>query len=309
MLDALVEMWPMHCGHFPLPAIGPPGLSSASILGRVPVLSDVFGVLAQVEPFAGDLFTTRTLWSCLIVAASAFVQATIGFAAAMFGLPLLLWAGNDLMESQVLLVTAMLPQNVFSLWTLRRSLDFREIVWPAILRTAGLPLGIAGLAVVMTWAATTIQQFVGILILVALAIQALVGIEWRSARQPWWMVLVFGGSGVLQGISGMSGPPMVLWVHAQRYAHDRARAFLFAMYIINFIPQVLLLWWKFGSPVFNAMAVGLLALPPVLLCAMLGLRLGTSLGDRWLRPTSFALLLWIGLSSLLEPWLKAVVFP
>ncbi len=256
-----------------------------------------------------ELFTTQTLWSCLIVAAAALVQATLGFAAAMFGLPLLLWAGNDFVESQVLLVTAMFPQNLFSLWKLRRSIDLREVVLPVAIRTAALPIGIAGLAIVMTWSQGSIQQFVGALILLALGIQTLVGAQWRSARHPLWMGVVFGGSGVLQGISGMSAPPMVLWVHAQRYSHDRARAFLFAIYCSNFIPQILLLWWNFGNAVLHAMAVALLALPCVLLGAMFGLRLGSRLGDRWMRPTMFALLLWIGLSSLLQPWLQAAIFP
>lgn len=256
-----------------------------------------------------ELLSTQTVWSCLIVAASALVQATVGFAAAMFGLPLLLWAGNNLMESQVLLVTAMLPQNLLSLWKLRHSIDLREVVWPATIRIAALPIGVAAMAMVMTWPAGAIHQCVGVLILVALGIQTLVGIEWQGARKPMWMGLIFGGSGFLQGLSGMSAPPMVLWVHAQRFSHDHARAFLFAMYITNFVPQTLLLWWKFGSPVLQAMTVGVLALPLVLLSAMAGLRLGTLLGDRWLRPTSFLLLFWIGLSSLLEPWLKATVLP
>lgn len=288
MLNALSEMWPLFCGHFP------------------PVDCPAWSWLAEVEPApAWDILTSRTLWSCLIVAASAMVQATVGFASALLGLPLLLWAGNDMVESQVLLVTGMLPQHIFGVWKLRHSIDWREIIWPATIRTATLPIGIAGLAIVMTWPSTRVQQFVGVLILLALATQALVGVEWHSARRPWWIALVFGCSGVLQGISGMSGPPVVLWVHAQRFTHDHARAFLFAMAITNFLPQVLLLWWRFGSPVLHAMGVGLLALPLVLLSAMVGLRLGSRLGTRWLRSVTFALLLWIGLSSLLGPWIQA----
>ncbi|MEO8269254.1 MAG: sulfite exporter TauE/SafE family protein [Aureliella sp.] len=260
-------------------------------------------------PCLWELASTQTLWTCLIVAVAAFVQATVGFAAAMFGLPLLLWAGNNLMESQVLLVTAMLPQNLFSLWKLRRSIDLREVALPAAIRTAALPLGVAGLAVVMTWPPGTVQQFVGALILLALGIQTLVGVEWKSARRPLWMGVVFGSSGFMQGISGMSAPPMVLWVRAQHFTHDRARAFLFAMYISNFIPQMLLLWWKFGSPVFHTMAVALLAVPGVLISAMLGLRLGSRLGDRWMRPSVLVLLLWIGFSSLLQPWLQTYILP
>lgn len=256
-----------------------------------------------------ELFSTQTFWSCLIVAAAALVQATVGFAAAMFGLPLLLWVGNDFVESQVLLITAMFPQNLFSLWKLRRSIDLREVALPVAIRTAALPIGIAGLAVVVTWPQGSIQQFVGALILLALGIQTLVGAQWRSARHPLWMAVVFGGSGVLQGISGMSAPPMVLWVHAQRYSHDRARAFLFAIYCSNFVPQMLLLWWKFGNSVFHTVLVALFALPWVLLSAVLGLRLGSRLGERWMRPAMFILLLWIGLSSLLQPWLQASIFP
>ncbi len=256
-----------------------------------------------------ELASAQTMWSCLIVAAAALVQATVGFAAAMFGLPLLMWVGNDFVESQVLLVTAMLPQNLFSLWKLRNKIDLREVALPVALRTAAMPIGIVGLAIVMTWPQGSIHQLVGALILLALGVQTLVGAQWRSARHPVWMGLVFGGSGVLQGLSGMSAPPMVLWVHAQRYSHDRARAFLFAIYCSNFVPQILLLWWKFGNPVFQSMAVALLALPGVMLSAMLGLRLGSRLGERWMRPAIFALLLWIGLSSLLQPWLQTYVLP
>lgn len=256
-----------------------------------------------------EFASTQTMWSCLIVAAAAFVQATVGFAAAMFGLPLLMWVGNDFVESQVLLVTAMLPQNLFSLWRLRRNIDLREVALPVVLRTVAMPIGIVGLAIVMTWPQGSIQQLVGALILLALGVQTLVGAQWRSARHPVWMALVFGGSGVLQGLSGMSAPPMVLWVHAQRYSHDRARAFLFAIYCCNFAPQILLLWWKFGNAVFHSMAIALLALPGVLLSATLGLRLGSRLGERWMRPAIFALLLWIGLSSLLQPWLQTYVLP
>jgi uncharacterized membrane protein YfcA len=260
-------------------------------------------------PCLWEILSTQTMWSCLIVAAAALVQATVGFAAAMFGLPLLMWVGNDFVESQVLLVTAMFPQNLFNLWKLRHKIDLREVALPVAIRTAAMPIGIAGLALVMTWPQGTIQQLVGALILLALGVQTLVGTQWRSARHPVWMGVVFGGSGVLQGLSGMSAPPMVLWVHAQRYTHDRARAFLFAIYCSNFVPQILLLWWKFGNSVFHSMAVALLTLPGVLLSATLGLWLGSRLGERWMRPAVFALLLWIGISSLLQPWLHGVVLP
>ncbi|MEZ6136217.1 MAG: sulfite exporter TauE/SafE family protein [Pirellulaceae bacterium] len=247
------------------------------------------------------ILSERVVLSLLILALASFIQATVGFAAALFGIPLLMWAGNDLIAAQVMIITAMLSQNLLSVWKLRHSIDYGEVVWPALIRVTALPIGIAGLAMVMTWSAAGINQLVGLIILLAVVMQAFVGIEWKTARRPHWLIITFGGSGVLQGLSGMSGPPMVLWVHGQRYSTDRARAFLFAMYITNFFPQMLLLWWQFGSSVLSAVIVACLSLPAVLVGAMLGLRLGSRLGDRWLRPITYACLIALAVRSLLQP--------
>ncbi len=248
-----------------------------------------------------ELLTAQVAISLCILALAAFIQATVGFAAALVGLPLLLWAGNDLLTSQIMIISAMLPQNVLSVWKLRRSIDYSEVVVPAVIRIAALPIGVAGLVVVMTWSKGQINQLVGAIVLLAVAIQALAGVEWKNARWWPWLLLTFGGSGILQGLSGMSGPPMVLWVHGQRYSADRARAFLFAMYISNFLPQLGLVWWRFGSTVPRAALIGLMALPLVLVGAVLGLKLGSRLGDRWLRPLTYGALIAIALNSLLAP--------
>lgn len=257
------------------------------------------------DPAAADLLdlllSQRTAWSILILAAASFIQATVGFAAALFGLPLLIWAGNDLMTAQVLIITAMLPQNLFAVWRLRHSITPREVAVPIALRLAFLPIGIIGMGWVLTWPQYRIQQLVGAIILFAVILQGFVGIEWKSARRWYWMLVVFGGSGILQGLTGMSGPPMVLWVHGQRYPVDRVRAFLFTVYIANFPPQIALLAWRYGSAVWLAMLVALLAVPGVIAAAMLGLRFGTWLGDQRVRPLSYLGLIALALYSLLGP--------
>lgn len=208
------------------------------------------------------------------------------------------------MTAQLLVITAMLPQNVFSVWALRDSITLKEVAFPAMIRIAAMPIGIVGLTYVLTLTPAGVNQFVGAMILCAVVMQAFVGIEWKTAQKWYWILITFGGSGILQGLSGMSGPPMVLWVHGQRYSANRARAFLFSMYISNFLPQVLLLWSHFGSGVWRGVGIGLLATPPVVFGAVLGLRLGSLLGDRWLRPISYACLIAIAAYSLLGPWLR-----
>ncbi|QDV23979.1 TSUP family transporter [Aureliella helgolandensis] len=267
------------------------------------VLPQQFIAFATQE-WSPDQWSPRVLISILILAGSAFVQATVGFAAALFGLPLLLWAGNSLVEAQVMIITAMLAQNFLSVWKLRRSIDLREVVVPAAIRISALPIGVAGLGFVMTWSAAAVNQLVGGIILFAVALQSLVGIEWKNANKPIWVAATFGGSGILQGLSGMSGPPMVLWVHGQRFSADRARAFLFSMYISNFGPQMALLTWRFGFSVWYSAGIALLSVPLVIVGALLGLRLGSWFGDRWLRPITYLCLIVLAVSSMLEPWLN-----
>lgn len=269
----------------------------------------VYGSLAEFLGSFVDSLDSTIMWSMLILAIAAFVQATVGFAAALFGLPLLLWVGNDLMSSQVMIITAMLPQNIFAVWKLRRNIGLKEVLVPAAIRISALPIGIAGLAIVLTWTAAGINQLVGLIILFAVCLQAVVGVEWKSAQRPHWVIATFGGSGILQGLSGMSGPPMVLWVHGQRYTADHARAFLFAMYISNYLPQMGLLYWKFGIAVVNAALIALLSIPLVLVASTCGLRLGSWFGDKWLRPITYACLIWLALSSMIEPWLSRTVYP
>lgn len=242
-------------------------------------------------------------WSVVILVVSAILQATAGFGAALFGLPLLLLAGNQLFEAQLLLLCAMLPQNVFACWRLRKSIDYREVAVPAVIRTLAMPIGVLGLSALMLQSEQRIGQVVGSIILLSILLQALSGVEFKSAKRWPWILLTFGGSGIMQGLSGIGGPPMVLWVYGQKYSVDRARAFLFAIYVANFIPQMLVLYWKFGTQIWTCSLVGLLVTPLILLAAEAGLRLGSRLGDRWMRPAIYLALSSLALAMIVRPWL------
>lgn len=252
-----------------------------------------------------NLLTEQVGQSIFILALSALLQSTAGFGAALFGLPLLLWAGNSLVESQLLILAAMLPQNIFAYWRLRHHVNLRELALPAAIRIVTLPLGVAALSQLMTYSTQTIGQVVGIVILVAIGMQSLAGMDWKNAKHWSWLLVTFGGSGFLQGLMGTGGPPMVLWVHGQRYGIDRARAFLFAVYVIGFVPQALLLRWTFGELFWRPIAVAIVALPFVLAASELGLQLGRFLGDGRMRRLTYLVLFALGLIAIMRPWLAA----
>lgn len=234
---------------------------------------------------------------------SAWLQSLTGFGAALLGVPLLLLVGNHLFESQLLLLCAILPQNVFGCWTLRHSIDYREVALPAVLRIVAMPVGVLGLSALMSSSEEGIGVVVGVVILLAVGLQSLVGVEFKNARKWYWMIITFGGSGLLQGLSGIGGPPLVLWVYGQKFSVDRTRAFLFALYLANFAPQMAVLHWKFGSAIWKSVFVGLLATPLILIAAKSGLRLGSRMGDRWLRPLVHVTLLILAFIMILKPWL------
>ena len=237
-----------------------------------------------------------------ILAGSACLQATVGFAAGLMGIPLLLWAGNSLPESQILIITAMLPQNALLLWKLRHHTSAAEIAVPAIVRLSFMPLGLFALSwLVHNWAGL-IEPLIGAIVLTAVISQIVSGRRWETAGRWYWVLTTFGLSGVMQGLSGMSAPPMLLWVHGQRFSANRARSFLFAMYLTNFLPQLALMLWAFGPKLLTSVLVALLALPLIILGSLIGLRLGNRIGDKGLRPVTYALLIWIAIACLLDPW-------
>jgi uncharacterized membrane protein YfcA len=252
----------------------------------------------------GSFFEPQFVATLFILAGSACLQATVGFAAGLMGIPLLLWAGNSLPEAQVLIITAMLPQNALLVWKLRHHIQPREVAMPAIVRLSFMPLGLLALAWLVGHYAVAIKPLVGAIVLAAVSSQMINARPWANAQRWYWVLGTFGLSGVLQGLSGMSAPPMLLWVHGQRFSANRARSFLFAMYLSNFLPQLALMLWAFGPTLLTSVLLALTALPLIVLGSLLGLRLGNRLGDRWLRPVTYGLLIWMAVACLLDPWLS-----
>jgi uncharacterized protein len=246
----------------------------------------------------------QVIATVFILASAACLQATVGFAAGLMGIPLLLWAGNSLPEAQTLIITAMLPQNALLLWKLRHHTSASEIAVPAVVRLAFMPLGLFALAWLVRNSSHLIEPLVGAIVLTAVIAQTISGRRWESAGRWYWVLATFGLSGLLQGISGMSAPPMLLWVHGQRFSANRARSFLFAMYLTNFLPQLALMLWAFGPKLLTSVLLALVALPLIVSGSLIGLRLGNRIGDKGLRPVTYALLIWMAIACLLDPWLS-----
>jgi uncharacterized protein len=242
----------------------------------------------------------------LILFASSIVQGAVGFAAGLFGIPLLMLTGIPLADAVAISMVTSAVQNCISAWQLRREIDFRGTLRPSLVRLATLPLGVFALEALgkESGAKDLTGQVVGAVVLAIVAFQWAWRVEPREHLHPAWEWLTFSLGGFLLGLCGMGGPPMALWVLAHNWSMNRARAFLYFIFVTGVPPQALLLWWQFGNPILYAMLLGLAGLPAVLAGLYLGLYLSRIIPDRALRRLSLAVLVLIGISSIITPYLR-----
>ncbi len=240
----------------------------------------------------------------LVLSLGIFVQSATGFAAGLLIVPALLWFGYTIPAAQCSLLVATIPQNVWGVWSLRRSISFRQVIWPGLGRLVFFPAGVCVLRAMESLESETIRQIVGgVVILVTLAIVRFRP-EPRPALNPLWALLAFPASGFLQGLVGMGGPPMVFWVQAHDWGTKQTRAFLFSMYLISILPALLILYAFFGERIVQAGIVAVCMIPLLLVVTYFGLSFGSKLGRERLRRVSLVLLFLMGLAGLAAPLLS-----
>jgi len=239
----------------------------------------------------------------IVLCAGIFAQAASGFAAGLLIVSTLVWFGYPIPEAQVSLIVATIPQNVWGVWKFRESVDVKQVAWPAAARLASLPIGIATLHAIESLPMQTLKQIVGgVMLAITLAV-CVINPRPRERLHWGWGVAAFPVSGFLQGLVGMGGPAMVLWVQAHDWDTKRSRGFLFTMYLLSVIPALAILYFTFGDRVIEPSLIAAALTPFLLIATSLGLRAGTWLGRDRLRRVTLGILILVGIVSLLSPFL------
>ncbi|ADB16227.1 protein of unknown function DUF81 [Pirellula staleyi DSM 6068] len=236
-----------------------------------------------------------------ILLVGSVLQGMIGFASALLGTPLFLLAGVTLPQAVAINLIASTVQNVTAAWKMRREIDFRGARRPALLRLVTLPLGALCLYLVGKSTSQTASIMVGLIVLTVLVVQTAVRVKPRDHWHAGWEFLTFLSSGFLLGLCGMGGPPVVLWVLAHRWEAQRSKAFLFFIFASGMLPQAICLALFFGWPIIEAMGVGLLGIPILLLGTLMGLKLGALIPAHVVRPLSTLVLAAVAISAIAWP--------
>jgi uncharacterized membrane protein YfcA len=148
---------------------------------------------------------------------------------------------------------------------------------------------------------------VGCILCVVVTVQVL----WRphpvKAVHRGWTGLAYITSGLLAGVVGMGGPPLVLWSMAHDWSTQKTRGFMFATFATSIPFQIVLLGLTFGTSILSSAAAGVASLPLVWLGAAVGLPIGNRMAKGTLRHIAYAILLIIGVSAVVPSvlsWLR-----
>ncbi len=224
----------------------------------------------------------------------ACLQGLTGFGYSLFSLPLLVMLMPPSAAVPMLSVTSLFL-NLLVLLRARRSLDIRRIVPLLVSGAAALP---AGIWLLRTADESLLRTVIGSLVTLS-SVMYLSGFRVRVGRERLAMIPVGLLSGVLNGATTFSGPPVILFFANQNVARHRFRASLAAYFLLLNVVAV---------PAFVAggLLTGELAretaafFPAVVAGALLGIRLADMVSEDLFRQLALIFLALLGIFSIIS---------
>ncbi|HAR67044.1 MAG TPA: hypothetical protein DCR55_12635 [Lentisphaeria bacterium] len=247
--------------------------------------------------------TTQALLACGILSVGMVLQGAVGFGVALFAVPLLLAAGIPLPIVVALFPFSSLAQCSWNCYQIREDVPWRDSIRITGWRLVGLPLG-GYLLLVLSGAESLCKQVIGVLLLLILAGQHFACVKPRESIPDFWAALAGSTSGFLAGAFGMGGPPLVLWATAHEWPARRTRGLLYSAFLLFTPPWVAAMLIMQGTVIIKPMLISILFAPAIIAGAHLGSKLGDRLDREQLSRIVTILLVIIGISVIVEPWLR-----
>ncbi len=244
-----------------------------------------------------DLVAVLTFdWRMVLVAAAVllggFLRGFVGFGAALVSVPVIsLVVGPRI---AVAVVTIMGLPSIFQLLPDAVRHSERRIILPMALAIfVATPIG--------TWILVSVDPAI-MKMVISGAVVVLVGflsMGWKLGDKVGNGVLLFAGAagGLVQGVAGIGGPPVVAVALARAGPPERQRGNVLAVMtaiVIASIPPL----YAYGLLTREAIALGLLLLPLYFVATWFGSRYFTAGGSRHYRRAALAMLAVIGLTTL-----------
>ena len=231
--------------------------------------------------------------SCLILFAGACLQGLTGFGYSLLSLPLLALM-MPISEAVPMLSLTSIFLNAMVYIHARKSTSVKRILPLLIAGAAGLPLGIWALKSIE---GDTVKSIVGLLVMLT-SVLYLAGFRLKLHRERLAMLPVGLASGILNGATSLSGPPVILFLTNQIVGKDTFRGSLAVYFLLlNIIAAPAFIA---GGLLNGAVAVGTAwRFPFVIAGALIGSKLSGVMGENRFRKAALVLLLLLGAGSVL----------
>ena len=177
------------------------------------------------------IFTSGTQFAlaCLVMAFAQAVYVLFGFGSGLIALGLLAFLFSSVQDLVVVILLVALPAELFVAWTARKRIAWREVVLIGVGVVAGVPLG--------TWILRAGRpEFLFALLGWFLVVTGLAFLAIPAARRVAWPrwsappVGVLGG--VLSGMFGTGGPPLIIYYRLAGADKTAFRGNLMAIWMI-----------------------------------------------------------------------------
>jgi uncharacterized membrane protein YfcA len=237
----------------------------------------------------------------LVLLVGSALQALAGFGYGLFAIPVLLLLSFQPCEAISIVGVAIIVHGAVCIWRMRHALVWHELPIMIAIGWVMQPVGVWLLSQLTLLPKTTVGQVFGGLLLVSLATRAWLRPKPREHIATFWGWLIMILSGTLSGLSGMSGPPIVLWVMAHRWSSDRMRVTTWTIFSALAITNLAWQYGRFGGPVLAAAKTGLMLSPVVLVGILPGFWISDRISHEALRRIAMGFLVLLGLYAVLQP--------
>lgn len=231
------------------------------------------------------------LLTCAVLVIAQLVYVLFGFGAGLIAVGSLALVYPDMQDAVVLLLLVNLPAEMWVVWHSRRDIRWRPILGLGSGIAVGIPLG--------TWllktgdpslVLTILGVFLMVVGLVFMRLPAGGRIHPHPAAAPPTGLL----SGLLTGLFGTGGPPLIIWYHLSTATKSAFRGNLMTIFLMMTfvrVPSYIVGGLVTAPRLWSSLTV----MPAVLLGAWLGNRLHLTISEQRFRRLVSLLLVVLGL--------------
>jgi len=242
-----------------------------------------------------DGITAETLLFLFATFAGAFVAGLSGFAFGLVAASIWLYILTPLQTATLIVAFGLLIQG-YSVWKLRKALDWRKL-WPFL---AGAALGVPAGVTLLIWSnPKSLRIAVGI-VLIAYSLYAFL----RPALKP----VTAGGraadaaagflNGVLGGLTGLAGILVTIWCSLRGWPKEVQRTIFQPVAVAVFLMSAIWLGAK-GTVTVETAKLFVMGLPCVVAGTWLGLKMFGRIDETTFRKIVLALLFVSGVTLML----------